>query len=278
MKGRLRQHAQTRQRQRGNALLGPGKAGLTSALTALRLSHATLQTKLLASETQLAQLRAALASTQVQAQQSAQLALHDALTGLPNQRHFLDRLTQALALSQAQAQAQPSGQHAHPCVMYLDLDGFKHVNDTHGHLYGDDMLKVVASRLTQTLRAEDLVARLGGDEFACLLPGGMAHGQLLRLAQKLFQAVAAPMQLGPHLLHIAPSVGIAQGLDEGDTASTLLARADAAMYQAKRQGCGIVFAAEPPWAPISGGAGWSGSGSPPPPPAACPDQRPAASP
>lgn len=274
MKGRLRQHAQTRQRQRGSALLDSSKAGLKTALTTLRLSHSAMQTKLLASETQLAQLRAALASTQVQAQQSAQLALHDALTGLPNLRHFLDRLTQALALSQAQ----PSGQHAHPCVMYLDLDGFKHVNDTHGHLYGDDMLKVVAARLTQTLRAEDLVARLGGDEFACLLPGSMTHEQLLRLAQKLFQTVAAPMQLGPHLLHIAPSVGIAQGLNESDTASTLLARADAAMYQAKRQACGIVFAAEPPWAPISGGAGWSGSGSPPPPPATCPDQRPAASP
>jgi diguanylate cyclase (GGDEF)-like protein len=270
MKGQLRQHAQTRQRQRGRAFAVQTQAGMQSDLTAMRLSQAALQTKLLATETQLAQLRATLTSTQMQAQQAEHLALHDALTGLPNQRHFFDRFTHALA------QAQRPGNGAPPCVMYIDLDGFKGVNDTYGHQCGDDVLKVVAARLTQTLRAEDMVARLGGDEFVCLLPGGMTHEQLLRLAQKLFQAVAAPMQLGPHQLHIAASVGIAQGvngMDALETASALLARADAAMYLAKRHAHRIVFATDPAPAPLSRGADWNGSGTPPPPPATSPHLR-----
>lgn len=275
MKARPRQHTQTRQRQRGRAYTGQNQVAMQNRLTAMRMSHAAMQARLLASEAELAQLNATLASTQVQALQSEFRASHDALTGLANQRYFVDSLSCALAQAQL-----PGHRHAPPCVMYIDLDGFKGVNDTHGHLCGDDVLKVVAARLTQALRAQDLVARLGGDEFACLLSGEMTREQLLRLARKLFQAVAAPMQLGTHRLHIAPSLGIAQGLDTGDTASALLARADAAMYQAKRHASRIVCSADllPPSAPLSGDAGWNGSDSPQPPSAACPGQRPPAPP
>lgn len=211
-----------------------GTAGLLEELSAMENRQRELQAHVARTETELAQLRTALSLTREKEQQAVYLALHDPLTALPNRRFFLNHLEQVL-------QSSPRGR-AMPCVVYLDLDNFKQVNDTYGHTVGDEMLKMVASRLAHALRTDDVVARLGGDEFACLLPDPMTHEQLLGLAQKLFHAVAAPMQLGRFMLRVEPSIGLSRCPDNGETASVLLARADAAMYHAKRHVTRVAFA------------------------------------
>ena len=126
-------------------------------------------------------------------------------------------------------------------MLYLDLDDFKKVNDTHGHAVGDELLRVVAARLSRSVRADDVVSRLGGDEFACLLGDLPAREQLSHLACKVLDAVAAPCQIGPLRLHIRPSIGIAVCPSDGETADLLLEHADAAMYNAKRHRSGYAF-------------------------------------
>ena len=181
----------------------------------------------------LAQARVELAKTRVQQRRAHHLARHDSLTSLPNRSYFGERLTQALV--QLAPKRRPLA------VLYLDLDGFKPVNDSFGHATGDELLRIVAARLTQTLRAEDLVGRLGGDEFACLL-GDLPNQQpLSHLARKLFDAVSAPVKIGPLKLMVRPSIGIAVCPAGGATADSLLKCADAAMYRAKREQTGYAF-------------------------------------
>lgn len=165
-----------------------------------------------------------------QAQQLlARQATIDALTGLANRRLFHERLDQAVA----GARRHDSGL----AVMYLDLDGFKQVNDSHGHHVGDQLLQWVAQRLRQVLRREDLLARLGGDEFAVLLEHVTDPTQLDGIATKLVTAVGAPVSFGDIQVQVGASVGIARFSDELD-ADTLLRHADTAMYRAKRAGRG----------------------------------------
>ena len=156
-------------------------------------------------------------------------AMHDPLTGLPNRRLVAERLRTALSgLPRDGAVA----------VLYLDLDGFKHVNDLHGHAAGDVVLRATAERLAEVLRPEDLVGRMGGDEFVVVL--GAATTQELQavasgLAERLREALSAPVEHAGTVHRVSVSVGIAYGTRDAD-ADDVLRDADTAMFRAKRSG------------------------------------------
>ena len=155
------------------------------------------------------------------------LAHYDPLTGLPNRSLLAERSQQAIA--QAQCSNTPLA------VLFLDLDHFKHINDSLGHKVGDSLLTHIAKRLSQTVREYDTVARLGGDEFVLLLPRANAAGAQ-RVAGKVAQAFNAPFQVGPHELTLGCSVGVALYPQDGRDFDALVQSADMAMYGAKRQG------------------------------------------
>jgi diguanylate cyclase (GGDEF)-like protein/PAS domain S-box-containing protein len=158
------------------------------------------------------------------------LAFHDPLTGLPNRALLLDRLEHSLALSLRE--------QACLGVMFIDLDRFKHINDSLGHDIGDGVLTEVASRLTRCLRQSDTVARMGGDEFVVLLEHVDAPETYASLTEKIMTALAAPMTVGSHAIQIRASVGIACHPEDGSDVVTLMKQADAAMYAAKSAGRG----------------------------------------
>jgi diguanylate cyclase (GGDEF)-like protein/PAS domain S-box-containing protein len=155
-------------------------------------------------------------------------AYHDALTGLPNRLLFRDRLT--IALAHAKRQQSPL------TVMFLDLDRFKYVNDTLGHSLGDELLRAVAARLRSVLREGDTIARMGGDEFTILLGDVTTAEDAAKIAQKMLDVVAHPLQIEGHELYVTTSIGIAMFPDDGETAEALLKNADSAMYRAKEIG------------------------------------------
>jgi diguanylate cyclase (GGDEF)-like protein/PAS domain S-box-containing protein len=153
-------------------------------------------------------------------------ASHDDLTGLPNRSLFEDRLV--LALNRQRRERKPVA------VFYLDLDGFKEVNDTHGHDAGDFVLVAVAKRLTALIRPTDVVSRLGGDEFAVLCEG-MDEAAATKLAKRIVEVVPKPVDAGGFDLTVAPSIGISLTRDSATDPADLLADADVAMYFAKDQ-------------------------------------------
>jgi diguanylate cyclase (GGDEF)-like protein/PAS domain S-box-containing protein len=157
-------------------------------------------------------------------------ATHDPLTGLPNRTLFNDRLEHALA-----RRARVGGYVA---VMVVDLDGFKTVNDSLGHLTGDALLIAVADRFAEYLRDFDTIARLGGDEFAILVDDLDAPDQAGRVAQRVLDALTAPLELRDRAVAIGASIGIALADRADGNADRLLSHADAAMYRAKREGKG----------------------------------------
>jgi diguanylate cyclase (GGDEF)-like protein/PAS domain S-box-containing protein len=155
-------------------------------------------------------------------------ACHDHLTGLPNRHVLGDRLAHIVAL------AERAGERA--AVMFIDLDGFKAVNDSLGHDAGDLLLIEVADRLKATLRRCDTVARLGGDEFVAVLAGLPSAEEVAIIADKVVAAMAVPVQLGNDRVTIGASIGVALFPDDGLDAVTLLQQADSAMYRAKQEG------------------------------------------
>jgi diguanylate cyclase (GGDEF)-like protein/PAS domain S-box-containing protein len=156
------------------------------------------------------------------------LAQHDSLTDLPNRILLNDRLTNAMALARRHGKKLS--------VLFLDLDRFKHINDSLGHAMGDRLLQSVAQRLVACVRSSDTVSRQGGDEFVILL-AEVTHPQHAALtADKILQALRAPHRIEQHELHIAASIGIVTYPDDGTDADTLLKNADFAMYQAKDSG------------------------------------------
>jgi diguanylate cyclase len=175
----------------------------------------------------------ALAALRSAVQQNHHTARCDDLTTLPNRNHFRERLGRALA--------PPQRRTAPPAVLYLDLDGFNAVNDEHGHPAGDELLRIVALRLSRAVRAEDVISRQGSDEFACMVSDSVSREQLSHVACKLFDAVSAPVKIGALQLTVQPSIGIAVCPTDGATAGALLKSAEAAMYQAKRRHCGYAF-------------------------------------
>ncbi len=174
----------------------------------------------------------------------ARLALSDPLTGLPNRVLFADRLEQALARA---ARAPTRGRKApRLVVMFIDLDGFKPVNDTLGHLAGDAVLVEVARRLEHELRGADTVARLGGDEFTVLCESVSSSDGGVGLARRLAAALAEPYDTDAGAARLSAAVGIAVADPRVEDGAALLRRADAAMYAAKREGAGRVAVASAP--------------------------------
>ena len=160
--------------------------------------------------------------------QLAHLAHHDPLTSLPNRLLFADRLGHALS------RAQRDGTQL--AVLFIDLDRFKHINDSLGHLAGDGLLQEVARRLTAAVRREDTVARMGGDEFTLLLEDLRRPEDAAVLARKLLDALADPYPVAGKELFVTASVGISLYPRDGASADALVRNADAAMYQAKDDG------------------------------------------
>ncbi|MGB3668652.1 MAG: diguanylate cyclase, partial [Phormidesmis sp.] len=158
-------------------------------------------------------------------------ALHDALTGLPNRGLFLDRLQQAIDRA---AQSPDCGF----AIMMLDLDRFKSINDTLGHLIGDQMLVEVAPRLQAHLRSMDTVARLGGDEFAVLIADISDIAVACRAAERILDEIKQPFLIEHHELLITASIGIVMNFIPYEQAADLLRHADIAMYRSKKRGCG----------------------------------------
>lgn len=159
-----------------------------------------------------------------------QLAYYDHLTGLPNRTLLADRLSQAIV--QANRDSRLVG------VLFLDLDGFKGLNDTFGHAYGDRFLKVVAGRLVEVVRETDTVARIGGDEFVIVVTALSHEEDIGDIAGKILQALAQPVQLEKDKVEVAytGSIGISVFPMDGEDTSTLLKHADIAMYNAKELG------------------------------------------
>lgn len=156
------------------------------------------------------------------------LAYHDVLTGLPNRTLLNDRLQQAISQSKRD-QTEFS-------LLFVDLDGFKEVNDTHGHAAGDQLLKMVAERLRACVREGDTVARLGGDEFMVLLRDVSANQGLISIAHKIIERIAMPYELDVCHAHITASIGISRYPNDAVLADKLMNCADMAMYTAKHGG------------------------------------------
>ena len=156
------------------------------------------------------------------------LAQHDSLTDLPNRALLNDRLTEAMSLARRHQRRL--------AVLFLDVDRFKHINDSSGHMIGDRLLQSIAQRLLRCVRASDTVSRQGGDEFVILL-SEVAHAQDAALcADKILEVVRSPHRIDQHDLHVTASVGIVTYPDDGTDADTLMKHADFAMYQAKEHG------------------------------------------
>ncbi len=152
----------------------------------------------------------------------------DALTGLPNRHMLQDRLDHELR------KARRSGEGL--AVLYLDLDGFKEVNDTHGHGLGDGLLREVARRLKASVRDSDTVGRLAGDEFLVILPAQHEQSAVEAVTRKILKSLNQPLAVDSQSVRISTSIGVAFWPDDGASAPELIARADHAMYAAKAQG------------------------------------------
>ncbi len=176
---------------------------------------------------------AALAERRYSEMRLDMLANHDPLTGLPNRSYFQDFLNHALARAQRE--------RAQVSLLFIDLDRFKHINDSQGHEVGDQVLRIVGNRLDEQLRSDDFVARLGGDEFAVILNHPPASRAASRVARKLGKALAEPFKIGPRRYAIGASIGISVYPDDGRDGNTLLRQADLAMYQAKQRRSGFEY-------------------------------------
>lgn len=157
-------------------------------------------------------------------------AHHDHLTGLPNRRLFLDRLEQEV--KRAKRSNLPLS------LLFMDLDGFKEVNDSFGHEAGDVLLSNAAERLTDCVREEDTVARLGGDEFTVIITGAKQREDVELVARKITAALARPFQVAQQLVQISVSIGISSYPQDATSPVALLEAADQAMYEAKNAGSG----------------------------------------
>jgi diguanylate cyclase (GGDEF)-like protein len=167
----------------------------------------------------------------------ARIRLHDALTGLPNRALFMERTETAILDWRRTRQDNDDGLLA---ALFLDLDGFKPVNDTYGHATGDELLKQVASRLVDATRPEDYVGRLGGDEFVVLCRGLRSADDAHAVADRISSDLAAPFVIGERTVTIGVSIGIATIDDQRQEAAALLHNADLALYCAKENGRGRV--------------------------------------
>lgn len=161
-------------------------------------------------------------------QRMSHLAQHDSLTSLPNRVLLMERLTQALGM------ANRHGKQL--ALLFMDLDDFKHINDSYGHAVGDQLLREVAEDIRACVRTTDTVSRLGGDEFVILLTEIEALRDSVQVAEKLLARFALPRKLDGHDIRVSLSIGISVYPENGLEAGALIRNADAAMYQAKKYG------------------------------------------
>lgn len=234
------QHPRWNERVQGwmQSLVQDCETALGQLQLALDQEHARrwqLESDAADAQADLAQLRVELAGSRAGEMRARHQALHDSLTLLPNRHHF--RLSLAHAIELATRQGDRSGL----AVFFVDLDGFKAINDAHGHAAGDELLAIVAARLARALRSNDVVGRMGGDEFACLLRDIREPGQLSRLACKVHETVSAPIKIGDLLISVRPSIGVSMFPQGGLSSDALLKSADEAMYRAKREQTGHAF-------------------------------------
>jgi len=153
---------------------------------------------------------------------------HDFLTGLPNRLLLMDRLGQAVASAKRHKRR--------IALLFIDLDGFKHINDSLGHLIGDKLLQSIAKRLQERMRAPDSVSRQGGDEFVVVMQDVMYSKDAARTARRVLDAVSEVHTIDDHRLYVTASIGISMYPNDGQDVETLMKNADTAMYQAKEGG------------------------------------------
>ena len=167
------------------------------------------------------------------AEEATQRTLRDFVTGIPNRELFNDRLEQAIALAERGKWILG--------VMFIDLDKFKLINDTHGHEVGDRVLQGVAQRLREQVRSGDTICRYGGDEFLYLLVNPQSLANIKGVARKVLDSISQYLPIDDLVLTIKPSIGIAVYPSDGKTGQELVVNADAAMYRAKKTKTGYVF-------------------------------------
>ena len=158
------------------------------------------------------------------------LAYHDPLTGLANRRYFIERLEKSLI--------DAARRNHRVAVLFIDLDQFKQVNDSLGHVIGDELLVAVATGLSEHVRLIDMIARLGGDEFICVMEAVRTDDEVATLAREVIAAFDSPFRIGGHDLYLSASIGISVFPTDGDSVGDLLRNADTAMYRAKAMGRG----------------------------------------
>jgi diguanylate cyclase (GGDEF)-like protein len=221
--------------------LGGDRLGALVSISSMALLALTLVTSTLdaSMRSRTAKLAASLKTANAELQQAnealKQRALSDALTGLPNRVLFEDRLAQACRRSdRARSRQDARGGHKF-AVLFIDLDGFKPVNDVMGHAAGDEVLRQAAQRLRVVGRDNDTVARIGGDEFLLLTEGLAGPADAVALADRLIKRLARPFEVEGRRVHVSASIGVVVYPDHGQR-EQLVTRADAAMYAAKRAG------------------------------------------
>jgi diguanylate cyclase (GGDEF)-like protein len=203
----------------------------------LRKGSVSVETELTQSKIDLADTAAALSAAQEEVREAEVRALHDSLTGLPNRQLFDDRLAKAISLADRHDWTL--------AVMFLDLDDFKSINDTHGHAAGDVVLKEISGRLLQYVRDEDTVCRNGGDEFLYLLMNPKGKRNVERIANAVLKAIAQPVAVGDLHFVVKPSIGAAIYPIDGSNGDKLITHADQAMYSAKKNARGFVLFEQP---------------------------------
>ena len=178
------------------------------------------------------ELEQEVAERKIAEQRANALSIRDPLTGLVNRRSLIAQLEHAVASADRHG--------SEFALLFLDLDKFKHINDTLGHEVGDELLRQVAVRLLAAVRVSDVVARLGGDEFVVLLEGAGAGANAARVARKIAQAHSKAFDIGPHRVHTSTSIGIGIYPQDARDAAQLMKNADTAMYHAKQNRRGSI--------------------------------------
>ena len=185
-----------------------------------------IESELADTKADLVKVRDDLTKSQTKEEEIREIMFHDALTGLPNRVLFEQHLEQGLLLAKRHGWGL--------AVLFIDLDEFKSINDSYGHDLGDKVLLMVANRLQSLIRDEDTVSRWGGDEFMCLLLEVNQAADVIRLAEKMVNGIAAACEINGIVLSIRASIGIALYPTNGETADILFKNADSAMFKAKK--------------------------------------------
>lgn len=207
---------------------------VNSALAAEVAERADIESELVEVKSDLTEARNDLSESQVAVDAARHSALHDPLTGLPNRELFEETLDQGLALAKRHGWG--------IAVLFIDVDEFKGINDTHGHDVGDKVLCMVADRLRSAVRDEDMISRWGGDEFACILLEVAQESDVILIAEDMAARIAEDRGFDESGLTVRVSIGVALYPADGETSETLLKSADTAMYSAKGTGRRVAVA------------------------------------